>query len=478
MICRNFHLLAGFVIYSIFTGCNTGSSRNPVTPQVDSSIHFITENLPPGDIAAYEEKLRTLFDSGLRPGSFNGGILVAKGGNILYEKYLGFKNPRVHTDSIDASTTFHLASTSKPFTGVAILKLVQAGRLGLEDDLTKFFPSFPYQGVTVRMLLSHRSGLPNYLYFMEDKAKWPHDKMVSNQDVLNFLIKYKPGLERRSGSGFGYSNTNYVLLALIAEKITGKKFPQYLKETIFTPLHMTRTFVYTPADSGKVIMSYKPSGAVWPNDIYENTYGDKNVYSTPRDLMKWDQGLYDGKFISQSLLDSAFLPQSHEHQSIHNYGLGWRMLNFKNGKNLIYHFGKWHGFTPAFARMIDEKAVVIILGNKFNRNIYETAKKSYTIFGNYSVNGNANGVDEEEATAAGPEEKIAALPVKPRVSRPAPTVKAKAHRHKQTHQAKQTHQTKRTQHTKQTQQTRQKSTIKKNHLSSSSGTVSKKKNHK
>jgi CubicO group peptidase (beta-lactamase class C family) len=383
---------------------------------MDDSISEPVDKLDVNELKRYKHQLQLLFDTGLITKNFNGGILVAKGGNILYEKYLGFTNPNIKKDSINKNTSFHLASTSKPFTGVTVLKLAEKGLLRLDDDLTRFFPSFPYPGVTVKQLLSHRSGLPNYLYFMDGKSNWPKGKLVSNKDVLQYLIDYQPAVNFKPNKRFSYNNTNYVLLALIVEKVTGKSFPQYLKDSIFTPLQMQHSFVYTPADSTRVIMSYKPSGAIWENDIFENTYGDKNIYSTPEDMLRWDSALYDPKFINQSLLDSAFQPFSHEKPSIHNYGLGWRLLNFPNGKNVVYHFGKWHGFTPAFARLIDEKAVIIILGNRYNQNIYNEAKKSYLIFGDYKLDSANSGLDDENQGK------------NTNVSMPPPTSKKKAQR--------------------------------------------------
>ncbi|ANH83800.1 serine hydrolase [Niabella ginsenosidivorans] len=359
------------------------------------------EQLSDAEKAKYHQELSSFFDSTLIKHGFNGGILVAKGGNILYESYHGYKDPYHKTDTIDSSTAFHLASTSKPFTAITVLRLVQDNKIGLQDPVTRYFPGFPYTDVTIENLLSHRSGLPNYLSVMEDKTKWPPKQMISNDDVLHFLEQYKPAPMFKTGTRFAYCNTNFVLLALIVEKITGKKFPDYVKETIFEPLGMSHTFIYTPADSGKVIMSYKPSGALWVNDMFDNTYGDKNVYSTPEDMFKWDRALYNPNFIRQSLLlDTAYQPHSHEKPSIHNYGLGWRMLNLPNGKNVIYHNGKWHGFTPAFGRLIDEQAVIIILGNKMNSNMYNMARKAYDFFGDYMQNKVGSSEEEGEARSA------------------------------------------------------------------------------
>lgn len=402
----------------VFVACKSGSSNPSQTPEDSASTGYALpapEKLKDGELAMYQTRLTELFDKHLINRNFNGAILVAKGGNIVYEKYVGFTDPKAKITPITDSSSFHLASTSKPFTGVSILRLVQKGKVHLTDDLTQYFPGFPYPGVTVKDLLSHRSGLPNYLYIMEDKEKWPAHKMVTNNDVLNFLVQYKPDLSYRTGARFSYCNTNYVLLALIIEKVTGTPYPQYLSENIFRPLGMDHTFVYTPTDSGRVIMSFKPSGALWDQDIFDHTYGDKNIYSTPRDMMKWDAALYNNQFIRQTLLDSAYQPLSNETPSTHNYGLGWRLLSLPNGKKVIYHNGKWHGFSPAFARLTDEKAVIIILGNQYNSNIYKAAKLAYNVFGDYMQND----------TQAEEEPNIAPPPVAVQKKKPVPPPPAK-----------------------------------------------------
>ncbi len=206
---------------------------------------------------------------------------------------------------------------------------------------------------------------------------------VTNQDVLDFLITKKPNRSFSPNRRFSYSNTNFVLLALIIEKISGQPFASFMKERIFDPLQMKDTYVYSRADSAIAVPSFNYNNSHWQNDRMEGTMGDKNIYSTPRDLLKWDQALYTDQFLNKSLLDSAFSPNSLERPSIHNYGLGWRMLLIPNGKKVIYHFGRWHGFNAAFARLIDEKVTIIILGNKYNRNIYSAAHKAYDLFGDY-----------------------------------------------------------------------------------------------
>ena len=384
--CLNTPLLK-YPLYLLLLALSIVSCNNPAPASQEPSDSLQFTAAAPGAIAEKERKelssrLEAFFDERLVGKGFNGSILVAKEGNILYEKYVGYRDLRLK-DSLTDTTSFHLASTSKPFTGMATLWLVQQGKLSLDDSIQKFFPGLPYPGVTVKLLLNHRSGIPNYVYFMADKKLWDQKKFVTNPDVLAFMYREKPARSFKPDTRFSYSNTNYVLLAAIIEKVSGKPFPDYLRENLFGPLGMEHTYVYTLQDSATATHSFDAGGGFWKDDFLEGTYGDKNVYSTPRDMLKWDQALYTGKFIRQSLLDTAFTPYSNETRSIHNYGLGWRLLMLPNGKKIVYHFGRWHGFTPAFARLIDEKATIIILGNKFNRNIYNSAHKAYDIFGNY-----------------------------------------------------------------------------------------------
>ncbi|MET0395134.1 MAG: serine hydrolase domain-containing protein [Chitinophagaceae bacterium] len=375
-------------------GCNTGSSEK-VKQQPEDSLQYYPPTpgrLSQQDFRRYLRELTAYFDKHLPAGSFNGGILVAKEGHVLFEKYTGFANLRTK-DTLTDSTSFHIASVSKTFTAIAVLRLAQEQKLSLSDSVQRFFPGLPYPGVTVKTLLNHRSGIPNYIYFMDD-SKEDREKNVTNADVLQQLYTEKPARNFKAGTRFSYSNTNFVLLALIVEKLSGLPFPQYMQQTFFGPLQMRHTYVYTPADSARVISSFTAGGTVWDNDHLENTYGDKNIYSTPSDLLKWDQALYTDQLVGRPLLDSAFTPYSLERPSVHNYGLGFRLLLLPNGKKVIYHFGRWHGFNAVFARLTAEKATIIILGNRYNRGIYLSARKAYEIFSDY---GKGSSEDEEEA---------------------------------------------------------------------------------
>ncbi|MGB8191081.1 MAG: serine hydrolase domain-containing protein [Chitinophagaceae bacterium] len=361
------------------------ASRNAAADAQNESNKDIAHpaSIPSSELDRYIHAIDDFYDSALDHPSFNGSFLVAKNGQIIYERYKGFGDFS-KKDSLTSRHAFHIASISKTFTAMAALKLYEEGRLQLTDSLGKFFPGFPYQGITIQMLLSHRSGLPNYAYYLE-KNKWDKKVRVTNAEVLQSLYTYQPKLDFTSGRRFAYCNTNYALLALIIEKITGLPYAQYLRTTFFEPLGMDDTFVYTQADSARAMPSYEYNGKKWGFDYLDLVYGDKNIYSTVRDLLKWDQALYSNKFFKQSTLDSAFTPRSFEKPGIRNYGYGWRMLCYPTGKKVIYHNGWWHGNNSVLTRLVQDSATIIVLGNKRNNRIYRV-KPLFEAFSHYNGN--------------------------------------------------------------------------------------------
>ncbi len=342
-----------------------------------------------------QEKIKVqsemFYDSLLDGSGFNGGMIVAKGGNIVFEKYKGFVNID-GKDSVSASTSLHIASVSKTFTAMAVLKLQELGKLNIEDSVTKFFPNFNYPGVTVKTLMNHRSGLPNYLYFMED-AGWNKDSIIENRDVLQWLIAKKEQIKNIAtpDTRFTYCNTNFALLALIIEKVSGISYPQFMKSTIFEPLGMRNTFVHFKGDGVVHSKSFDWRGREIPDNFLDDVYGDKNIYSTPRDLLTWDRALSDTVFLTSKSLELAYTPYSNEKPGIKNYGLGWRMNNYPDGKKIIFHNGWWHGNNAAFIRVLKDDATIILISNRYARAVYK-AKNLVNIFDNYF----ATDEDEQE----------------------------------------------------------------------------------
>jgi CubicO group peptidase (beta-lactamase class C family) len=288
---------------------------------------------------------------------------------------------------------------------MAIMKMQEEGKLSISDPVSKYLPGFPLQGVTIKTLLNHRSGIPNYVHYME-RLGWDRKKFVTNKDVLDFIIaRHKDIQINQPDKRFSYSNTNFALLALIVEKISGLPFPEYMKTTIFEPLGMHDTYVFTMSDSARFLHSYFSSGREYAFDYLDQVYGDKNVYSTVRDMLKWDQALYGGTFFKKQTLDSAFAGYSFEKPGINNYGLGWRMFLLKNGKKFVYHNGWWHGNRTAFYRMPDDKVTIIALSNYDFTKVY-SSKKMADIFGNYFRNPEKEQASETVNTvkASAPEE--------------------------------------------------------------------------
>ncbi len=305
---------------------------------------------------------------------------------IVYERYSGFKELNRHQDSINQHTAFHLASVSKTFTAMAILKLAEAGKLNINDDVSKYLVGFPTNGTTIKTLLSHRSGLRNYVHFM-DRSGWNKSKFLTNADILQYIIAHPGEVEAYPpNKHFEYSNTNYALLALIIEKASGQSYPDFVKQNFFIPLHMDDSFVFNLSDTPTAMKSYQRSGRAFKLEFLDEVYGDKNIYSTVRDLMKWDAALRDGKMFTQNNSTAAYTPYSFEKPGKRNYGLGWRMLLLPNGKKLIYHNGWWHGNRTAFIRMLDENATIITLCNNDNTRVY-ASKKLCDLFGNYQQSG-------------------------------------------------------------------------------------------
>jgi len=390
-------VLTAFIILS---ACNSTpqSSQANIADTSAKGLLITSSPLTTAEIERLRIACEAWYDSVLKLRGFNGGIVVAKKGSIVFEAYNGSGRPG-GTDTITDSTSFHIASVSKTFTAMAVLKLWQDGKLNIDDEYSKYFPAFNYPGVTIREMLSHRSGLPNYIHFMENMG-WNKKVNITNQDVLDFLINRKAEIANigSPNRGFAYCNTNFALLALLIEKTSGEKYGDYLQHTFFTPLEMKHTFVYNNnTDSGKVIMSYDWRGKLIPMNFLDMVYGDKNVYSTPRDLLTWDRALTSGILLNQKTLEEAYAPYSNEKPGIRNYGLGWRMNIYPSGKKMIYHNGWWHGNNAAFIRLLQDSATIVVLGNKYDRGIYH-AKDLANLFGNYF----GEGGEEEAETSAAP----------------------------------------------------------------------------
>ncbi len=351
--------------------------KNVFTPQENQVQN---QNYVKTSISNYWDKI-------WNKGELSGGLLVAKGDHIIAEEYRGFAQPDAQ-QPIDKNTALHVASVSKTLTSMAVLKLVEAGKVKLTDPLTKYFPHFPYQNIHVLELLNHRSGLPKYEHFIDHLTPKPAEldkKYLTNQDVLNLLIKYKPELARETNTGFMYCNTNFALLALIVEKVTKTPFPRAMEEMIFQPLQMKNTYVFQEKDTLSAAKSFYNKGTrLYPYDRLDLIYGDKNVYTTTRDLHNFSKALFSKDFLNSQLKEMIFTPYSNEKNGVNNYGLGFRMKIFDNGEKLVYHNGWWHGSNAVFAHLLKSKVTIIAIGNRYSGKVYSALSLS-SLFEDFPV---------------------------------------------------------------------------------------------
>jgi CubicO group peptidase (beta-lactamase class C family) len=295
---------------------------------------------------------------------FNGNVLIAHNGKVLYNSSFGYANYRLKTNLTDSSE-FQLGSVSKQFTAVAIMMLKEHGKLNYSDSVQQYFPEFPYHGVTIQTLLDHRSGLPNYLYLCSNVCK-DQNCLIDNMQVIDCLSQHKPPRYFRPDQRFNYSNTNYCVLAAIVEKISGMSFAEFMHKNVFNPLHMDHTFIYCKSDTNvpNRIQGYNANYNRSGIDFLDGVAGDKGVYSTTADLLKWDQALYGNSLVKQTTLKEAFEPHGHWVRG-HNYGYGWWLTTF-GGDTLTYHDGWWHGFNCAFIRDRKYHNTIIVLSNHVN----------------------------------------------------------------------------------------------------------------
>lgn len=337
------------------------------------------------DIYITEKKIKidSFYNKFINSPYYSGGFIVVKNGRVLYEDYKGYANTKTG-EKITASTPIHLASVSKVLTCIAILRLVQQDNIVLDQKVTDWLPSFPYKNTTIRTLLNHRSGLQHYVNFARlMKKRWNRQKILSNQDVYELLVENKFRLITPNDTHFDYCNTNYIILALIIEKATGLNYQKAMQELVFKPLGMKNTYVFNyTTDRETASKSYR-GNTIFPWDQFDNLYGDKNIYSTPRDLVKFDLGTYSPDFIKPELLQEAYFGYSSGKikNPIKDYGLGMRIRYLPpNGEKMIYHNGWWHGNNTSFIPVRKDTVTVVCLGNKYSNRPYAALSMVSSVF--------------------------------------------------------------------------------------------------
>lgn len=333
---------------------------------------FLQSCTAPEKKASFTTELDSVFSA--HP-AFNGVVLVADKGTPVYHKAFGYidldaRNP------LDTTTIFELASVSKQFTAMIIMMLAEEGKLGFDDLLEKYIPELPYPGITLRHLLTHTSGLPDYQEIMDQH--WDKSKAAGNPQIIQYLIEYHPEKRFNPGEKYEYSNTGYVLLGTVGEIAGQRDFIELCRDRIFGPLGMTSTdirslevkaaitnfargFIYVEEKGRYVRADSFPSSnyIVWLG----NRKGPGRISSTASDLLKWDRALYTENLVRKGSLGQAFTPYILKNDSISNYGFGWSISKHPTLGNKVSHTGSNPGYATRIVRYIDADKTIIMLSN-------------------------------------------------------------------------------------------------------------------
>ena len=334
----------------------------------------------------------------------NGILLVAVRDTVLVEHAYGelrLTGEPPHRDvpennRITETTLFDLASISKQFTAVSVLQLCAQGKISLDDTITKYFPNLPYQGVSIRNLLTHTTGIPEYFKFKY--TVYGSVAFVDNELLLRVLEKQKYAKTFQTGTKFEYVNTNYAILAALVAKVSGMPFEEYVHEHLFKPAGMENTCFFTEivgidAKHGRKYANVDPKAedvSVQPLpwgvtiarghrkvavtakfDRLNGVLGDKGVYSNAEDMLRWANALFmDYKILPKEWVDSASTRENQLNdgslpKSI--YGFGFRIEESPTHGKLVYHGGLWNGFQNLFLYRPSDNAVIVFLSNLYNK---------------------------------------------------------------------------------------------------------------
>ena len=389
-----------FFLFLCFLGvfsfiANTSSIKDTIV-ETEQLLPEKLEEVPVNLVVHYPKKatkeVRSKLDALLKRihkrHDFHGAVLVAKNKKIVYQNQIGTADFKKKT-LLNKESVFQLASVSKQFTAAAIMLLQQRNQLKLTDTVNTYFPNFPYKAVTIKTLLNHTGGLPNYFWIAEHK--WQQKKAPSNKEMMELLTTSNVQRFFKPGRNFDYSNTGYFVLASIVEKISGTSFSSFLKQNIFEPLQMNHSFVYSfendtirenQLDGYRLHRGWRHVKI--PSTVNDAIVGDKNVYTTAEDLFKWTQGLNSGNLLSKESLALMFTKGETIYGRKVPYGFGFR-IDTKE-KNSIYHYGKWNGFSTGLTTYLEDDLIIIVLEHtsynalkSLNRKIKNIVTKNFDI---------------------------------------------------------------------------------------------------
>jgi CubicO group peptidase (beta-lactamase class C family) len=289
-------------------------------------------------------------------------LLVVKDGKIVRAEGFGLSNVELQVP-VKPETIFQSGSVGKQFTATAVMMLVEEGKIGLDDPLTKYFPGAPpaWKDVTVRELLSHTAGFGDYPKNFNYRKDWSEDEELKL--IESIPLAYAPG------TNWGYSNFGYVTLGILIHRVTGQFYGDFLQQRIFHPLDMSSTRIISEADivpnraAGYRLVKGELKNQEWVSPVV-NTTADGSLYFSINDLAKWDAALYTDKLLKRSSFDLMWTPVKLKNGQVNsgNYGFGW-FIDQRSGHRCIHHDGSWQGFETAIDRYVDDHLTVIALTN-------------------------------------------------------------------------------------------------------------------
>lgn len=325
--------------------------------------------------AQWKEKIKTV-DSVLTylhsRKLFNGSVLIGENGKVIYKKALGIADTT--SRRLTTSSAFNLASVSKQFFAMMIMMLKEQGKLDYDQPVQKYLTLFPYADITIRHLLTHTSGLPEYFPLAER-----HMTLVDtldNDKMFAMLVKYKPAAVFKPGDRYEYCNTNYILLASVISKLSGMSCADFFDQRIVKPLQLKNTYIYNltmrsyPASRVFGFHYEKNKPVIDDLQQLDGIVGDGNVYSSVEDLYIWDQALYTSKLVKSETFKEAISPFKLNNDSLTNYGFGWSVR--KPGE--ATHSGSWVAFTSFLHRYYEKKQTYITLENSGNSWVHSIVR--------------------------------------------------------------------------------------------------------
>ena len=370
-------------LYEIFNEKSDDGFNNSDSNVIVDTLTQEVLTFPDSLVFETAEKLVSILKLTNKRHDFHGSVLVAKSGKIIFNQEYGYANFKKKS-KITSEMSFQLASVSKQLTAAAVLMLYEDSLIALDDTITKYIPELPYNKITIRQLLNHTSGLPMYFWLAEHE--WNKEKAPLNYEMLNLMEEFNLPLFFYPGSMFDYSNTGYFVLASLVERVSGLSYGEYLESNIFSPLGMENSFVYRFGEDSKKenqLVGYRIHRG-WrhiaiPGTVNDGVVGDKNVYSTTIDMFKWINGLNSGKILSKENVELMYTKGKTRYGRSVPYGFGFRVSN-KNSEKIIYHFGKWNGFSTAIKQYPnDDDLLIIVLEHSSYNSVNSLVKRIRTI---------------------------------------------------------------------------------------------------